>query len=267
MTKILKQLVLDRDRPFQRNPENVRKLLLLLLQMEPEARETSSEKLSKMRFERMMKAVISSPVMEDMPSLHAQATQVLHSSTRRPGHRVMAVANQEIVSFVSESESEKSIAEEYVLARLSMQHSKRGRERRLGYKFSRSLEGEEEMAVHQQRVEDILGTAMTKVLRVVESRGFLCPELTVRRFFDLVDDYKRFEGSSDRRDYEAFVFGVVAAERDVEAQLESHVEVVGEMERRGEISPGMVMRRLACKQILRKMRESRADEGNVFGDE
>jgi hypothetical protein len=63
LTQTLKKLVLDRDRPFQRNPENMQKLLNLLLLMESKAKGVDQEVLAKLRFQRTLAAIASSPVV------------------------------------------------------------------------------------------------------------------------------------------------------------------------------------------------------------
>lgn len=240
----LKKLVLDRDRPFQRSPENVQALLHLLLKMERALKGVDAETRAKVRVEKTLSAIITNPALKDMSSIIAQAQ---HTLTPDP---LVAKANAQMEAFANDFKGE--LAQRYVAAELSGSHEllMESKARLLGYSLHPSLflsDGTTEVRVHEERVSDILGMAVCRVLTTIEDRGFLCPELSTRSFFDLVEDYDRFLASRRKADYDAYVVAFVGVERDVESRVKRAAdgwEVSGE----GRVS-GM--------QRLRVMREGR----------
>jgi hypothetical protein len=169
--------------------------------------------------------------MITMPSILAQATHTFNFNAGAPvygdAHNSILDANAQIESFIPSSSTD--VAREYIWSQLSTDYERRqeSMSKVLGYNLPRNLLGEQ-LSIHEQRAKDILGSAITHVKDVCEKRGFFCPELSVRTFFDLVEDYERYEASRLQYDHDAFIVAVISAEREVEGNLRRFMGAVKE---------------------------------------
>lgn len=235
-------------------------LLHLLLKMERALKGVDEETRAKVRFERTLSAIIANPALKDMSSIIAQAQ---HTLTPDP---MITEANAQMEAFANDFKGE--LAQRYIAAELSGTPELiiESKARLLGYSLHPSLflsDGTVEVQVHEQRVKDILGLAVMRVLVTVEDRGFLCAELSVRSFFDLVEDYERFLATKKKADYDAYVVAFVGVERDVENKLRRFTDGFA-MQREGSSYESQV-KASGCVERLRLMKEGR--EGRPFPGE
>jgi hypothetical protein len=229
--------------------------------MERMAKGVNEEGRGKIGLERVLSAVLSNPALKDLGSVLAQAEHAQNLSLAP--HSFITKANEQILSF--DTESTTKIAQRYVAAELSgdQQLTSESMERLLGYSIPKDVD-EEVMAVHEKRMGDVLGMATCRVLATVENRGFLCKELSLRTFFDLVGDYEVFLDSRRKADYDAFVVAVLGAERDVENTIQRFLEGF-EAEERGALSFEQQTGKQEYEQRLSLMRAGK--EENPFPGE
>jgi len=115
---------------------------------------------------------------------------------------------------------------DYILSQMTGQGKENSSWKLLGYKVSNSPSGRE-LAVHEERLNDILGPDISAVREICEKRGIFCPQLSVDSFFELVDTYQRFEGESSE-----FVGRVREMETEMEEMLRLWRRIDGDEEGR-----------------------------------
>jgi hypothetical protein len=231
--------------------------------MERVASKVDKEILEKTRVQRMLSAVILNPALKTMPSIaqlakHVLDFNILPPTTQIDESRPLTEANSHIEYLTQEPKND--IAHRYIAAQISSNKRliAQSTSQVLGYAIP-SLMPAASHHIHEQRVQDILGTAITHVLKICQNRGMACPELGTRVFFDLVGDWERFELSQRRVDYDAFVLAVVSAERDVEDRLIGFLGSVGGQEREFGVGVEVLKERMEVERRLKDMRTARAE--------